>query len=429
MAQSERSTKRQRGFRAHWVFTLPILLAVAALSIRQINLYPPTADEFFSLFNVGWLGNGPFTSVDVLTSLAEFSPNQTPGYFVLLNLWGHFTGNDVASGRVLSIFVSLLALALVYRLARDFVAPLSGLFAVIILASNAFYNFYIPHLRMYPLLLLSSALTLWLYLRIVHKLGTVRCFDYLSLGLACYVLANSHAWSLLFFLMLGLYHLLAVRKDRRWLMTATVIATALLLFLPWAPILLSSRENVSSFWASSVTDGAGATSTWLAAASNNSPYLLLVGLLGIEFARWTQNPVTKALIFLPLLFLLVLFAVAQISGLILYNGMRYALTGFVPFVLLAAWCHFALYRRRKWLALLVLLWLPAATHFQATANWGDYVAGRIYSFDLPPWQALSRDLRQSADTGPLIAYRVEPNLFDYHRPDRRYTTPIFLLTS
>ena len=35
----------------HWIWAVPILLVVAALSLRQIDLYPPTADEFFSMFN------------------------------------------------------------------------------------------------------------------------------------------------------------------------------------------------------------------------------------------------------------------------------------------------------------------------------------------------------------------------------------------
>ena len=38
---------------AHWAWAIPVLLIVAALSMRHVDLYPPTTDEFFSMFNTG----------------------------------------------------------------------------------------------------------------------------------------------------------------------------------------------------------------------------------------------------------------------------------------------------------------------------------------------------------------------------------------
>ena len=40
------------------------------------------------MYNAGFLVNGPYTPFDVIESLFENSPNHTPGYFLLLNLWG-----------------------------------------------------------------------------------------------------------------------------------------------------------------------------------------------------------------------------------------------------------------------------------------------------------------------------------------------------
>ena len=165
---------------------MPVLLIVAALAVRQIDLYPPTADEFFSMNNAGWLRNSPYSPLDILQSLQQYSPNHTPGYFMLLSAWGRLTAYDVALGRVLTIFTGLLALAVTYRLARDFVAPVAGLFAVIIVASSAFYNFYYAHVRMYPLLVLASGIALWLYLRITHQQKRVKRSDCLALGAAVF---------------------------------------------------------------------------------------------------------------------------------------------------------------------------------------------------------------------------------------------------
>ena len=113
----------------HWVWTVPFFLIVAWLAIRQIEVYPPSTDEFFSMFNAGWLGNLPYSPMQVVQSLQKHSPDHTPLYFVLLSLWGQAAGTSLAAGRLLSVFISLVAMAIAYRLAKDFVAPVAGLMA------------------------------------------------------------------------------------------------------------------------------------------------------------------------------------------------------------------------------------------------------------------------------------------------------------
>ena len=182
-------TIRSQYILGHWISAVLVILVVAALSLRQIDLYPPTVDESFSMGNAGWWSiEGSFTAIDVLQSLRQNSSNHTPLFFLLLNLWGYFVGYDVAVGRVLTIFAGLLAMAMIYRLSRDFIAPIAGLFALIIISSNAFYNYYLSHVRMYPLLLLAAALVLWLYLRIIYQRKWRR-------AVACYALANTHAFN------------------------------------------------------------------------------------------------------------------------------------------------------------------------------------------------------------------------------------------
>ena len=122
------SSNSDRGILAHWVWVIPVLLIVAALGLTSINLYAPSPDEFYSMYNSGWLVNGPFTTLDVIRSLYNNSPNQTPAYFIALSLWGQVTSYNLATGRVLTVFFGLLSLAIVYRLARDFVAPIAGIF-------------------------------------------------------------------------------------------------------------------------------------------------------------------------------------------------------------------------------------------------------------------------------------------------------------
>ena len=167
-------SKHSKDILGHWLWTVPILLVVAALAIRQIDLYAHTPNEFLSMYNSGWLVNSPYSPIDVIQSIQQNSPQHTPGYFLLLNLWGSLTTYDIALARVFTIFTGLLSLTITYRLARDFVAPAAGLFALIIVASNTFYNFYYLHIRMYILLVLITAIVLWLYLRITHQQKRVK---------------------------------------------------------------------------------------------------------------------------------------------------------------------------------------------------------------------------------------------------------------
>jgi len=95
-----------------------------------------------------------------------------PGYFALLIGWVRLAGTSDFALRFLSLWASVLAVALIYRLARTFgtdkacgapTAPV-GTAAALLLATNAFQLWYAQEARMYSWLLataLVSALALW----------------------------------------------------------------------------------------------------------------------------------------------------------------------------------------------------------------------------------------------------------------------------
>ena len=98
----------------HWAWAVPILLAFAFLSIRQIDLYPPTSDELHSsMYKAGWQTDLPYSPVDVIQDLYEGTPEHVPVYFILLNIWGKLVTNDIAVGRVLGVYSGLLAMSMV----------------------------------------------------------------------------------------------------------------------------------------------------------------------------------------------------------------------------------------------------------------------------------------------------------------------------
>ena len=168
-----------------------------------------------------------------------------PGYFALLIGWVRLAGASDFALRFLSLWASVLAVALIYRLARTFgtdkacgapTAP-SGTVAALLLATNAFQLWYAQEARMYSWLLataLVSALALW---QLVVRRGS----SWLWGGL--YAVAT--AWCIYLHLYGALVPLAQAifvvgwsiatgdgRGFARW--TAASLA-ALLIFVPWLP--------------------------------------------------------------------------------------------------------------------------------------------------------------------------------------------------
>ena len=392
---------------------VPILLLVTALSLRQIDLYLPTFDEFFSMFNSGWLVNGPYSPTEVIQSLQDHSPNHSPGYFLLLSAWGNLTTFDAAVGRVLTIFCALLSLAISYRLVSDFVSPVAGLFAAAILASNAFYNFYIPHVRMYPLMLFLAGVVLWLYLRISYHVNSPRQTDYAALFLAVFALAYVHVFSATFFITLGIYHLILVPKNRIWWKVVIAVIAAFLIYSPYFVVLISDGIEISiSHWSNRAANGRQALRIWLTVVSNNQPMLLLMSVAGVAVGLWKKKLVYKPYLLLIVLYILVLGIFAQVTPFVATSGMRHQLPGWLAVALVASTGLYAFYCIRRWLAVLLLFWIVAGVSFQMTANWRYFLAGRTDSFREPAWHAISRELTQREAQSPVIGYRLAMSLIN-----------------
>ncbi len=413
----------------HWAWALPILLALALLGSRAVDLYPPRTDEFISMYNVGWIVDGPYSPIDALHSLATNSPDHTPLYFLLLNIWGHLVGGDVATGRLLSVFAGLLSAAMIYRLTRDFASPLAAVFALIILASNTFINFYQIYLRMYPLLMLNTAIVCWLYLRIVRRRQTPRRQEYVALAAACYALANTHAISVLPLIALGLYHVLHVRKDRRWLSVSLAVMLSLALFLPWAVLLLSAGLSQTFSSAAPTTENTlDVLESWLSIGFNGSVTLLMLSIAGLALLlkqrRKQYNPL------LPLLayYLIALALFTQFVGIIVPGAMRLIIPGLALLIPGIAISVYQLYRLRKLLGLIALVWVLAGTAYQQSEEWTGYlsISGRYE--ELIPWHAVSREIaRHDAANTTVMGYQFDdfrlkwPAKIDYPQSEFYFT--------
>ncbi|MCY4069687.1 MAG: glycosyltransferase family 39 protein [Chloroflexi bacterium] len=393
---------------SHWLGAVPILLAVAALGFYHSDLYPPAMDEFYSMYNAGWADDGAFSPVEVLQSLRRNSPNHSPLYFLILGLWGHMTATDIMPARILSIMFALLGLSMIFRLARDFVGPPAGIFALLLACGNAFYNYYITYARMYTLLVFLSALVLWIYLRIVDKQTIAKRRDFLALGAAVYCLANTFLFSATFLLMLGLYHLIALSRNRNWLKISATVIAALLLFSPWLLLVLPDayqRSVVFSNWES--LSSTEALAAWLMVSLNDKMLLLLLSIFGVLLGLLLKTISFKPWLFMFLPYLLILALIANYTSFIAIDTMRYHLSGWIPLLLTIVAGLYALYGIHWLLSLLVLLWLIAGVQFQSTAPWDDILGGRIYSYLREPIHLISREALREEHPPLLVGYKTD----------------------
>ena len=88
--------------------------------------------------------------------------------------------------------------------------------------------------------------------------------------------------------------------------------------------------------------------------------------------------------------------------------MRYFLTGLPLITLVVAAGLSTLYRIRKWLGLLVLLWVIAGISFQQSSGLGQFLSkSQIASFRAPAWQAVSRLAVESGSPITVLSYRTD----------------------
>lgn len=402
----------------HWGWCVPILMLVSMLTIRQIDLYAPTLDEFYSLNNAGGVVDVPYSPAEIVASLYEHSPQHTAGYFLLISAWGNTVSWDIAIVRLLTVFAGILSLAMSYRLARDMTTPLGGLIAVLVVASNTFYNFYYAHVRMYTFLVLFASIVLWLYLRLLQRKGKNRVLDYGALTIASYALINTHILSAVFLGTIGIYHLLFVKKDRTWWAISVAVTLAMILFAPYLVVIFSGFGHAVEVREGLVIDGIRAIEVWLTVAFNTNVTLLGLAIVGLYFAWRDKTLAVKSYLLMLPIYLVLLWILAQIGSVVAENGMRYLVAGYAPLVLVVVVGLLGLIQHSRWTLILVVLWIVAGITFQRSVdNWNQYIADRFIAFDATPFQSVSRDARQETIKPFVMGYK---NVGDSFFRDNRF---------
>lgn len=362
-----------------WLAMIPLFLVIAGLTIPQINDSPISIDEHTSLWNAGGAPDGPYSPIEIIQSIYNYSAQHTPGFFLTLGLWGNLTGWNPPILRVLAILFTLLAMAWTYRLGRDMDSPQVGLVAVILLSSSAFYAMYLVHIRMYPFFMTAVAFELWIYLRILRKKSQASRLEYLGLFGGTLFLLSAHVFSVMLLIAMGLYHLLIVRKDRRWMKSSLAVGLAVLLFSPYGLVLLHGYSHTQTVI--SVTQEAMSTPELLATVLylfSNGTFLILVIAVVLAIVAFRRG---KTQIF-PLLWavgvtLLIITVINAILTLVPPDRSRYLLVMWVPVCIVMAVGMMQVARWKFIPAVTIGLWVLSGLWMHTTIDYERFTGGRV----------------------------------------------------
>jgi uncharacterized membrane protein len=239
-----------------------ILLLAASLRFFALDSKSLWVDEMYSLASS--TGHYPDMSPLLfdqimpasprLSSLAAARPWTTiwpnmregthpPLYIILLRFWRSAFGEGVFALRSLSAFASLLAVLLLYDIARLHFDAATALYAAALMAFSGTQLRFAQDARPYALLLLFGLAALDALVRIEHLGPSLPRLIALSLSMLAMALTHYFAFGAL--VALGLYALVRFRGQTLFKTLAAMGSMALVFLLLWGPALWHQRHNTT----------------------------------------------------------------------------------------------------------------------------------------------------------------------------------------
>lgn len=412
---------------AIWLLT-GILLIAFGLRTYHLDYQSFWSDEGISLQR---------SAQALPTLLATMPVEHLPGYFLLLHYWLPWTGDHDFAIRFLSLWPSVLSVALVYRLAADWGNRQVGLIAALLLATNAFQVWYAQEARTYSWLLAASLLATWFFWRLLTRHKTHGLLYLIGYVLATTLTVYLHYYGFLTPLTHTLFAVGWLLWQRDWrffgLWTAGGMLT-MLLFAPWfvhalqifdftgwrdpmdpqaIPWLILTSYTVSS----TLTNG---WQVWL-------PWLYL-GLILVGAGLWLHWRGVAGLFLLTC----VLAPLAMVYGLTLRNPdfhERYTMTISGPLLIVVA-APLALlsqpvlgwFTQRRWLAVVATI---VATGLVLVLVAGNALALQTFytdpAFHKPDFRATVQMIETFGQPGDIVIVDgPDPSLVFLHYYDRDY---------
>lgn len=266
--RDQRSQKSLAALQGHSTAILLGVITLIGLGLRCYAIEDKTVwlDEAFSI----WLAYQPLT--EMWTWLIKIDQHP-PLYYTLLHYWITLFGDAQGPVRALSALCSGLAIPLLYGVGRYLFDRRIALLAALLLAFSAFHVRYAQEARMYALLTLGAAMTLYMLTVILFDTRARQAkWPWLGLALAQAAVMLTHNTATIFLpLTLNSFiggALLWQRQSgtiaslpmlnqpefaRQWLYTQLLAVVG---WLPWsAPFLIQSALVDREFWIAPPTPG------------------------------------------------------------------------------------------------------------------------------------------------------------------------------
>ena len=225
--------------RLSWLWALLPLLLAAALVAPILGRDVFDNDEAATMIGAGVRHIGPYTPAEAVAAFVSRWPDHAWGHVVAFSQWGRIAGWSELAIRTLSWLTGLLTLAWVYRIGRALFTARVALTATLLLSTSVVFLTYMHTARPYGLAMFFAAIVLWAYWRVALHPRPPGRGDRAFLVLGATGLLYAHYFAALLLPALALFHLVFVRKERRWWQPVVLLGLAALLALPQVPDLLS----------------------------------------------------------------------------------------------------------------------------------------------------------------------------------------------
>jgi hypothetical protein len=401
-----------KNYNYQWLWLIPLLLLFSAISVPRLGWDGLWYDEIFSVMNARGAHYGPPSLQSIWTQVSQNDPHQALGYPYLLAAWGLAVGWSEFALRAFSYLSALLALAVTYQLGKRLASPEAGVVSAMILAISTYFINYSHELRSFTFVALAAASLLLSY----HAL--LQAKDKLSRPMqALFVLSGtallwSHYYTGILLAALGLYHLLFVKKDRRWLQIAALAILIGLLFLPEVPSFIQGYTNYKPTDVELVPLSAwGVVSTIVYFIGNNFAFLTILSLVFAVFYTLLEATQLRMLIFISLFAIAILLVSNQFLNILEPSRMRYAI---FLWPLLAVWLGTGLNYLSKSLAslrqatktgkllrvILPLIWLANAAEANYRLDFNESIVGD----DVPRLHLVSNALKELGSSSDFLVF-------------------------
>lgn len=220
-----------------------VLLLAAALTTPKLNYDALSFDEVRAYIVAGGAHHGPLTFPQgVWRTVAAGSPDQALGFALIIWVWGALVGWSEVAARTLPYLAGMLTIALTYRIGADLFNRFAGFSAATILATSIYFITFMHKFRVFTLAALAVSAALWFYWRLAFTDRRV-WFSAVGLVVSGIALFYTHYYMTPFVGVLGLYHLLFVRKTRRWWLPVGLFALVMVAFIPEFNVLQTGFDN------------------------------------------------------------------------------------------------------------------------------------------------------------------------------------------